>query len=592
MPSTVSESDQGGKDQIGHPLPPTSAGRTIWAMTRSLVLGSLAVALLCAQDRADRPDLTVIGRIKTEAFDHSQIMDTMGYLTDVYGPRLTASPELRQAQDWVVKRLQGYGVENVRLEKWGPFGKSWSLKQSSLEMIDPRYASLDAAALAWSDNTPGPVTGDAIYTPFGNGTPSQDPQKLEADLNQYMAAWKGKLKGKVVLFTRLRELRPETQAAFERYSERQLSDLAAAPAPVALRSDFKDLKFPEDPEELRRFNASLPAWVREQFGEQRRQITARRAKFLHDEGVLAVLNTGDTSHDGLVFAQAAGPYTAKETPAPASFAVSHEQYNRILRLLDKNIPVKVRVNLRADISATDQDVYNVIGEIPGGAKKDEVVMLGAHFDSWHSGTGATDNAAGSAVMIEAMRILKTLNLKLDRTVRIGLWSGEEQGLFGSKAYVKEHFGDPETMKLTAAQAKFSGYFNVDNGSGKIRGVYLQNNDAMRPIFDQWLAPFRDQGVTTVTIRNTGGTDHLSFDDVGLPGFQFIQDPLAYETVTHHSNMDTLDHVQAADLMQAAAVVASVVYDAANRAEMLPRKELPKPKPNLVVSEAPAATHGQ
>ena len=246
--------------------------------------------------------------------------------------------------------------------------------------------------------------------------------------------------------------------------------------------------------------------------------------------------------------------------------------------MEKKIPVKLRLNLQAEVSTSNVDSVNVTGEIPGGAKKDELVMIGAHLDSWHSATGATDNAAGSAVMIEVMRILKALNVKLLRTVRIALWSGEEQGLLGSKAYVKEHFGDPETMKLSEAHARLSGYFNVDNGSGKIRGVYLQGNDATRPIFEQWLAPFRDQGVSTVTIRNTGGTDHLSFDSVGLPGFQFIQDPLEYETVTHHSDMDTLDHAQAADLMQVAAVVASVVYDAANRAEMLPRKALPKPHP--------------
>jgi Zn-dependent M28 family amino/carboxypeptidase len=235
----------------------------------------------------------------------------------------------------------------------------------------------------------------------------------------------------------------------------------------------------------------------------------------------------------------------------------------------------MRVTLRARISDAPIDATNLVGEIPGGSKKDEIVMVGAHFDSWHSGTGATDNGAGSAVMIEVVRILKALNVKMDRTVRIALWSGEEQGLLGSKAYVKEHFGDPKTMKITAAHAKLSGYFNLDNGSGKIRGVYLQGNDAMRPLFEQWLAPFRDQGVTTLSIRNTGGTDHLSFDAVGLPGFQFIQDPLDYSTVTHHSNMDNYDHAIAADLMQAAAVIASVVYDAATRPEMLPRKPLPK-----------------
>ena len=559
-------------------------------MMRSVGICLLGVVALFAQDRGDRPDLGVVGRIKTEAFDNSRVMDTLGYLTDVYGPRLTASPEFRQAADWVVKRLEGYGLENVHLEKWGPVARSWSLKQSSLEMIEPRYASLDAAALAWSDNTKGAVTGEPLLTPFGNGRQSQDPKKLEADLNDYIKAWKGKLRGKIVLLAPLRDVRPQTQALFERYTDRELSDLGVAPTPVARLSDLSNLKFPEDPEAERRFVQSLPSWVRELFGEQRRKTIQKRVQFWREEGVLAVVNTSDASRDGLVFAQAAGSYDAKDPLAPPTFVLSHEQYNRILRLLDKKVPVRLRVNLQAESSDRNADSYNVVGEIPGGAKKDEVVMVGAHLDSWHSGTGATDNAAGSAVMIEVMRILKALNLKLDRTVRIALWSGEEQGLFGSKAYVKEHFGDPATMQLTPAHAKLSGYFNVDNGSGKIRGVYLQNNDAMRPLFQEWLAPFRDEGVSTVTIRNTGGTDHLSFDDVGLPGFQFIQDPLEYDTVTHHSDMDTLDHVQAADLMQAAAVVASVVYDAANRAEMLPRKALPKPHPKIDVTETGSGSH--
>ena len=545
-------------------------------MKRSFVLGVTAIALLCAQDRGDRPDLGIVGRIKTEAFDNSRVMDTLGYLSDVYGPRLTASPEFREAADWVVKRLQSYGLEDVRLEKWGPIARSWSLKQASLEMLEPRYAALDAAALAWSDNTRGPIIGEPVLTPFGNGRQGQDPKKQEADLNNYISAWKGKLKGKIVLLTPLRDVVPGTQPLFSRYTDKELGELGVAPLPVAKLSDLSNLKFPEDPNEERRFVQSLPAWVRDRFGEQRRQLTSRRVKFWRDEGVLAAVNTSDSSRDGLVFAQAAGSYDAKDPLAPPTFVLSREQYNRILRLLDKKLPVKLRVNLQAETSDRNVDSYNLVGEIPGGARKEELIMIGAHLDSWHSGTGATDNAAGSAVMIEVMRILKALNLKLDRTVRIALWSGEEQGLFGSKAYVKEHFGDPETMKLSAAHAKLSGYFNVDNGGGKIRGVYLQNNDAMRPLFEQWLSPFRDQGVATVTIRNTGGTDHLSFDDVGLPGFQFIQDPLEYETVTHHSDMDTLDHVQATDLMQAAAVVASVVYSAANRAEMLPRKELPKP----------------
>jgi hypothetical protein len=371
-------------------------------------------------------------------------------------------------------------------------------------------------------------------------------------------------------------VKPDTAPLFTRDDEKALSEMAVAPEPSAKMSgDMKSLKFPDDPAELRRLFASLPSSVMDQFFDQREARNARRAKFFKEQGVVAIINSDQRAHDSLLFAEAAGSYDAKNSLAPPTFVVTQEQYNRMVRLADKKVPVKVRVDLQAEYSKENEDAYNITAEIPGGAKKDEVIMLGGHFDSWHTGTGATDNGAGSAVMIEAMRILKTLNLKMDRTVRLALWSGEEEGLLGSKAYVKEHFGDPATMRLTDAHAKLSGYFNLDNGTGKIRGVYLQGNDAMRPLFEQWLAPFRDQGVSTITIRNTGGTDHLSFDAVGLPGFEFIQDPLDYGTLTHHSDMDTYDHAQGADLMQAAAVVASVVYDAANRAEMLPRKELPK-----------------
>jgi hypothetical protein len=410
-----------------------------------------------------------------------------------------------------------------------------------------------------------------------------DPQKAEAELDKFMAEWKGKLKGKIVLLSPIRPIDPAAKPLFRRYTSQELSEMAEAPAPVVkVPVDLKNLKFPEteDIQELIQFNASLPPWVREQFRKRREVLAAKRAKFFKDEGVIAIINSDQRARDSLLFAEAAGPYDAKDTLAVPTFVVTQEQYNRLVRLIDQKVPVKVQVELEAEISKDNQDAYNIVGEISGGAKKDELVMIGGHFDSWHTGTGATDNGAGSGVMIEVMRILKTLNLKLDRTVRLALWSGEEEGLLGSKAYVKEHFGDPETMKVTGQHAKLAGYFNLDNGSGKIRGVYLQGNDAMRPVFDGWLSAFRDQGVSTVSIRNTGGTDHLSFDAVGLPGFQFIQDPLDYGTLTHHSDMDTFDHVQAPDLMQAAAVIATVVYDAANRPEMLPRKELPKAWPKV------------
>jgi hypothetical protein len=545
----------------------------------------LASACLIAQDRStDRRDPTLVSRIKTEAFDNSTVKETLSYLTDRYGPRLTASPELREAADWAMKRLQSYGIENVRLEEWGPFGRSWALKQYSIEMIEPRYAVLDAAPLAWSDHTGGPITADVVYAPYGSPRQTADPSKQREDLDRYIAQWKGKLRGKIAVIARTGDAMPSTEPAFRRLTDKDLQELAAAPEPAARLSDVSHLVVPDDPAEERRFFQRLPASVAQQFADARTRVNVSRAKFFHDEGVAAILNTTGGSEDGLIFVQAAGPYKASDSLAPPTFAVSREQLSRITRLAEKKVAVRMRINLQADISSRDEDAFNIVGEIPGGARRDEFVMIGAHFDSWHGATGATDNGAGSAVMIEVMRILKALNLRLDRSVRIALWSGEEQGLLGSKAYVKAHFGDPETMKLTEAHAKLTGYFNLDNGSGRIRGVYLQGNDAMRPIFQQWLEPFRDLGVSTISIRNTGGTDHLSFDAVGLPGFQFIQDPLDYSTITHHSNMDTLDHVQEADLMQAAAVIATVVYEAANRQEMLPRKALPKPGPKAALPE--------
>jgi Zn-dependent M28 family amino/carboxypeptidase len=278
-------------------------------------------------------------------------------------------------------------------------------------------------------------------------------------------------------------------------------------------------------------------------------------------------------------AAAGGSRDPKEPLPPAMIVITPEHYNRIARLAEKGAGVKLEVEVKNLIDNENADSWNVIGEIPGtGRHKDEVVMIGGHLDSWHGGTGATDNASGCGVMMETMRILKALNLKLDRTVRIALWSGEEQGLLGSRAYVKQVFADRETMKTTKAHEQFSAYYNIDNGTGKIRGIYTQGNEMVRPIFETWLAPFRDLGVTTVTNRNTGGTDHQSFDAVGLPGFQFIQDPVEYSTRTHHSNMDVYDRIQKSDVMQMSAVVASLVYHTANREERLPRKPLPKAQP--------------
>jgi hypothetical protein len=518
-------------------------------------------------------DLGVVARIKTEAYDHSKVMDHLSWLSDVYGPRLTASPEFFQAADWAAGRLREIGLSNVHLEPWGPFGRAWSVEQWSVEMVEPRYAQLNATPLAWSAGTNGPITGETILAPLKR---TYDLKKAREELAAYRKEWTGKLRGKFVMLVDSKIPAEETKPQFRRYTDADLAEIAGAPEHAAKNyAKMEDLKWPEDPQDLGKFFMSLPELVIDEWFHAFMQLATERNRFFLDEGVLGVLIRDDRSHDGTTNAEQAGSHKSADPLAPPTFVITAEQYNRMTRVMEKKTSVRVRVSLKVKASDADVNSANIVGEIPGGKKADEVVMVGAHFDSWHAGTGATDNGAGSAVMIEVMRVLKALNLGMDRTVRIGLWSGEEEGLLGSEAYVKQHFGDPKTMKLTSEHAKLSSYFNLDNGSGKIRGVYLQENDAVRPVFESWLAPFRDEGATTITIKNTGGTDHLSFDAVGLPGFQFIQDPLDYGTVTHHSSMDTYDHAVASDLMEASAVIAAVVYQAANSPEMLPRKELRK-----------------
>jgi carboxypeptidase Q len=536
------------------------------------------LCLLLPAFAQDKMDLGVIGQIKTEAFDNSKVMDHLEYLSDWYGPRLTGSPEFREAADWAVKRLGEYGLENPHLEKWGTFGRSWTLQKYSVELLEPRYSLLAAAPLAWSRGTKGPVSGELVQVDVSKADFGHV-KEYEEDVDKFIQTYKGQLKGKIVLITKpiKNVLTPEETAQFRRYTDADLAKMADSPEPSAMPTfDVKHLVVPEDPDEAREFLGHLPFAAIMKLYNRRQDVMAKLNAFLISENVLAVLRGDGRAHDSMVFSEAAGAYKPNGQLSPPTFVVTAEHYNRLARLLEKKAPVRVQVDLQVKMPDAPVDAHNIVAEIPGTTKKDEVVMLGAHFDSWHTGTGATDNGAGSAVMIEVVRILKALNLKMDRTVRIALWSGEEQGILGSEAYVREHFADPATMHTTAAWDNFAGYFNLDNGSGKIRGVYLQGNDAMRPIFEQWLHPFHDLGVGTISIRNTGGTDHLSFDAVGLPGFQFIQDPLDYGTVTHHSNMDVYDHAVAADLMQASAVIATCVYEAATRPDKLPRKTTPKP----------------
>ena len=504
----------------------------------------LAVTILAALQAAEPVDLAVIHRIKAEAFDNSKVMDHIFYLTDVNGPRLTNSTAFHKAADWTVDRLKSFGLSKVSKEKWGPFGKTWNYTRFSAHLLKPTYSPLIGFPMAWTPGTNGPVKGEPMLAVI----------KDEKDFPKF----KGKLNGRIVLTDDPRTTALLLTALGRRYSDKDLDGIEEGTVPGARRP-------PAD-------------------REARRRLMNAKAKFLREEGVALVITVGSKGDGGTVFAAAGGGYRAGDEVPPPMIALTPEHYNRIARLIKAKQSPEVEIDISATLDNAPADSYNIVAELPGAAKRDEVVMIGAHFDSWHGGTGATDNAAGSAVMIEVMRILKALDLKLARTVRIALWSGEEQGLLGSKAYVKEHFADPADMRTTEQHAKLAGYFNYDNGSGKIRGVYLQGNDMMRPIFADWFAPFRDLGAGRISNKDTGGTDHLSFNAVGLPGFQFIQDPLEYSTRTHHSNMDTYDHIQETDLKQASAIIASFVYNAATRPEMLPRKPLPKPSPAAAPSQ--------
>ena len=502
--------------------------------------------------RAEEPvDLTVVARIKAEGFQNSQVEDLLFHLTDLYGPRLTNSPNYRAASQWCVEKLTEWGLANARLEPWGTFGRGWATEGFSAEMIEPQYLNLIAYPKAWTPGTNGAVTGTPVLVRI----------KDEQDFERY----RGKLQGAIVLLGEPRELKPHFEADAKRRSEEDLAALMAAPEPGARPS----------------------WWARRAEFRRRRALQNKITKFLRDEGAAVVLEPSQRDY-GTIRVHRGGSQRMNAEPALPALVVSAEHYGRLARLLERNIPVTLRIAIQNSFFDDDSLGYNVVAEIPGVHKKlkHELVMLGAHLDSWHAGTGATDNAAGCVVTMEAVRILKAIGVKPYRTIRIALWGGEEQGLLGSRAYVKKHFGDRETMTLTPEHETFSAYFNLDNGTGKIRGVYLQGNDAVRPIFEAFLRPFHDLGAKTLTIRNTGGTDHLSFDAIGLPGFQFIQDPIDYSTRTHHTNMDVYDHALKSDLMQAAVIMASFVYHTAMRPEKLPRKPLPKPV------EPPHATNGR
>lgn len=495
---------------------------------------------LTAQEKID---LTTVVRIKDEAFNHSKVMDNLFGLTDLSGPRLTGSVNLKNSQEWVKKQLEEWGMVNVQLDPWGTFGKGWEIQKTYVAMTKPYYQALSAIPKAWTPGTNGLVHASVISVKIDS----------EDDFEKY----KGKLAGKIVVIDDGTIIKPGIKADFNRYTEEELNNL------------YLDKSITDNQNDN---NADRARY------RSMRQLRQKRSEFLVQEKAIAVISTRGNSM-GTFNTSNGASYALDAKPVLPELEMSAEHLTRLVRLTSADKEVELEIEIKTSFNDKDTLQYNVIAEIPGSDKnlKNEVVMIGAHLDSWHAATGATDNAAGCAVMMEVTRIIKSLELSPKRTIRIALWSGEEQGILGSEGYVKKHFGDAETMELKPEHKFLSAYYNLDNGGGKIRGIYMQGNDALRPVFESWLQPFHDLGATTVTSRNTGSTDHIPFDKVGLPGFQFIQDGLDYDTRTHHTNMDTYDRIQKADLMQCAAVIASFVYNTAMRDEKLARKPLPKVK---------------
>ena len=530
-----------------------------WLAVPLFVLAAFP-SLHAAEEAVDLPTIT---RIREEGFGNSKVMDTAEKLTDALGPRLTGSPKLKEANEWTRDQLTSWGLVNARLEPWGPFGRGWTLERAVVQMVAPVRTPLIAYPKAWTPGTSGVVRGKLVRATL------RDKDDLEKQ--------KGKLAGAIVMLNPARVLAAPDKPLFRRYSEEDLTEIAHFEA------------------------TERPPFNREEF-LQRSRFQKSLREFLAAEKVLATIEPSERD-GGVVRVMGGGSRKVGEETGPPALVMAAEHYNRLMRLIDEKQTVELELDLQATFHDADAMAYNTVAEIPGTDKADEVVMLGAHLDSWHAGTGATDNAAGCAVAMEAVRILKSLGLKPRRTIRIALWTGEEQGLLGSRAYVQEHLAsrpvpdDPierdlglwrtrGPITIKPPHAKFSAYFNLDNGTGKVRGIYTQRNAAALPIFQAWLEPLKDLGVETVTNRSTFGTDHQSFDGVGLPGFQFIQDQADYSTRTHHTNMDVFDRLQKDDLMQASVVMASFVYDAAMREGAFPRKAMPVDRPEVTPSPSP------
>ncbi|MEY4166317.1 MAG: Leupeptin-inactivating enzyme 1 [Acidobacteriota bacterium] len=533
------------------------------ALTSLSVLALLVFVLTAGAQvgQSEKVDQEMMKKIRSEGMERSQVMETLSWLTDVVGHRLTGSPNMKKANEWTRTKLAEWGLVNAAVEPWGTFGRGWSFERVSAHVIEPTPFPLIAYPEAWTPGTNGPLSAEVIQVSI----------QTEADLEKY----KGQLKGRIVMAAPPREVKAWFNSPGERMTDAELLKMAND---VPQGGGAGRQMSPEQMQAMRARMALMP------------RINA----FLLSEGALAQFKVARIGDGGTVFVQGGGSREKNGPPSIPSLQLTVEHYNRIARILAKGIPVRVEIDIKARYHDEDLTASNTVAEIPGTDRKDELVMLGGHLDSWHGGTGATDNAAGVAVAMEAVRILKALGVQPRRTIRIALWSGEEQGLLGSRGYVRQHFAERQLSPQQQQQRdemgrmmatmnplgplvtkpdheKFSVYFNLDNGTGKIRGVYLQGNEAVRPIFRDWLAPFHDLGAATLTIQNTGGTDHLAFDAVGLPGFQFIQDPVEYDTRTHHSNMDTFERLQSDDMKQASVIMAAFIYNAAMRDEKMPRK---------------------
>jgi carboxypeptidase Q len=509
----------------------------------------LFLFITCSLFAQEKLNMEIINKIKEEGIKNSKVMDIAFQLTDVNGPRLAGSPGYSKAANWAKSELTKWGLTNAALEPWGEFGRGWELKKSYVAMSDPYYKPMIAYPKTLTKGTKGLQNADVLL--------------IEAKDSAGLEKYKGQLKNKVIVWYKTDTLKQTFVADARRYTDEDLEKMAnVKPQPRQATDTAQQRRMREF---QRRGGANSLANKIKELAEK--------------EGAVAVLSMSPRGHDGTLFVQGGGAYTTGSADNFLDIMVTMEDYMTICRLVKSGIPVKLDVDVKTAFDEKDTKGYNVMAEIKGSdpVLKDEIVMLGGHLDSWQAATGATDNAAGCAVMMEVVRIFKVLGIQPRRTIRIALWGGEEQGLLGSRGYVKNHFADPATMELKPEHAKFSSYFNIDNGTGKIRGIYLQENEKVKDIFTQWFTPFHDMGARTITISNTGGTDHGSFDAVGLPAFQFIQDPIEYNTRTHHTNMDSYDHLIAEDLQQISVIVASFVYNAAMRDEKLPRKELPQPR---------------